>query len=215
MRRDDKRLADIIEAAEKIAVNMILSAEQTAPELVRYDTATHDLLALLLRREHRASTPQLCPLAHRAGVIDPHGPAQLCGFSVPTRTAGNAARLAQVTAPTAPTVRAITEPRVLTARPRAARLSRPRRPDRPRPRVHQAGARSVPGDRRGRASRQRTGHQRPGAHVNRGRRPVPGHHLPQRDLAADRRQRQRVGQDSRARATHLGRRPGGVSGWSN
>ena len=31
------------------AVNMILSAEQTAPQLVRYDTATHDLLALLLR----------------------------------------------------------------------------------------------------------------------------------------------------------------------
>ena len=51
------------------AVNMILSAEQTAPQLVRYDTATHDLLALLLRREHRASTPQLRPLAHRAGVI--------------------------------------------------------------------------------------------------------------------------------------------------
>ena len=33
------------------AVNMILSAEQTAPQLVRYDTATHDLLALILRRE--------------------------------------------------------------------------------------------------------------------------------------------------------------------
>jgi hypothetical protein len=27
------------------------------------------LLALLLRREHRASTPQLRPLAHRVGVI--------------------------------------------------------------------------------------------------------------------------------------------------
>jgi len=51
------------------AVNMLLMAEQTAPQLVRYDTATHDLLALLLRREHRASTPQLRPLAHRAGVI--------------------------------------------------------------------------------------------------------------------------------------------------
>jgi len=51
------------------AVNMLLAAEQTAPQLVRYDAATHDLLALLLRREHKASTPQLRPLAHRAGVI--------------------------------------------------------------------------------------------------------------------------------------------------
>jgi hypothetical protein len=51
------------------AVNMLLSAERSAPELVRYDAPTHDLLALLLRREHRASTPQLRPLAHRAGVI--------------------------------------------------------------------------------------------------------------------------------------------------
>jgi hypothetical protein len=51
------------------AVNMLLIAERTAPQLVRYDAATHDLLALLLRREHRASTPQLRPLAHRTGVI--------------------------------------------------------------------------------------------------------------------------------------------------
>ena len=51
------------------AVNMLLDAERSAPQLVRYDTVTHDLLALLLRREHRASTPQLRPLAHRAGVI--------------------------------------------------------------------------------------------------------------------------------------------------
>ena len=51
------------------AVNMLMSAEQTAPQLVRYDTATHDLLAMLLRREHRASTPQLRSLARRAGVI--------------------------------------------------------------------------------------------------------------------------------------------------
>jgi transcriptional regulator with XRE-family HTH domain len=51
------------------AVNMLVIAEQTAPQLVRYDAATHDLLALLLRREHRASTPLLRPLAHRAGVI--------------------------------------------------------------------------------------------------------------------------------------------------
>ncbi|MBO0807436.1 MAG: helix-turn-helix transcriptional regulator [Actinobacteria bacterium] len=51
------------------AVNMLLEAERSAPQLVRYDTATHDLLMLLLRREHRASTPQLRPLAHRAGAI--------------------------------------------------------------------------------------------------------------------------------------------------
>jgi transcriptional regulator with XRE-family HTH domain len=51
------------------AVNMLISAEQAAPQLIRYDTAAHDLLAMLLRREHRASTPQLRPLARRAGVI--------------------------------------------------------------------------------------------------------------------------------------------------
>jgi transcriptional regulator with XRE-family HTH domain len=51
------------------AVNMLLDAERIAPQLVRYDPATHDLLTLLLRREHRASTPQLRPLAHRAGAI--------------------------------------------------------------------------------------------------------------------------------------------------
>jgi len=51
------------------AVNMLLDAERIAPQLVRYDTATHDLLTLLLRREHRASTPQLRPLARRAGAI--------------------------------------------------------------------------------------------------------------------------------------------------
>jgi hypothetical protein len=32
---------------------MLLDAERIAPQLVRYDTATHDLLTLLLRREHR------------------------------------------------------------------------------------------------------------------------------------------------------------------
>lgn len=51
------------------ALNMLLAAERAAPQLVRYDTVTHDVLALMLRREHRASTPQLRPLARRAGVI--------------------------------------------------------------------------------------------------------------------------------------------------
>jgi transcriptional regulator with XRE-family HTH domain len=51
------------------AVNVLLTAEKLSPQLVRYDTRTRDLLTGLLRREHRPSTPQLRPLAHRAGVI--------------------------------------------------------------------------------------------------------------------------------------------------
>src|SRR5579875_906969 len=51
------------------AVNVLLTAEKLSPQLVRYDQPTRDLLTGLLRREHRPSTPQLRPLAHRAGVI--------------------------------------------------------------------------------------------------------------------------------------------------
>lgn len=51
------------------AVNMLLDAEHISPQLVRYDSRTRDVLSLLLRREHRPSTPELRPLAHRAGVI--------------------------------------------------------------------------------------------------------------------------------------------------
>jgi hypothetical protein len=51
------------------AVNALLTAEQLSPQLVRYNKRTRDLLTGLLRREHRPSTPQLRPLAHRAGVI--------------------------------------------------------------------------------------------------------------------------------------------------
>jgi hypothetical protein len=51
------------------AVNTLLKAEDASPQLVRYNDHTRDLLADLLRREHRASTPQLRPLARRAGVI--------------------------------------------------------------------------------------------------------------------------------------------------
>ncbi len=51
------------------AVNLLLSAERLSPQLVRYDHATRDVLTELLRREHRPSTPELRPLAHRAGVI--------------------------------------------------------------------------------------------------------------------------------------------------
>jgi transcriptional regulator with XRE-family HTH domain len=51
------------------AVNTLLGAERVSPELVRYDQRTNDLLTELLRREHRASTPALRGLAHRAGII--------------------------------------------------------------------------------------------------------------------------------------------------
>jgi transcriptional regulator with XRE-family HTH domain len=51
------------------AVNLLLAAERLGPQLVRYDPATCDVLTELLRREHRPSTPDLRPLARRAGVI--------------------------------------------------------------------------------------------------------------------------------------------------
>ena len=51
------------------AVNLLLTAERLSPQLVRYDSATRDVLTELLRREHRPSTPELRPLAHRAGVL--------------------------------------------------------------------------------------------------------------------------------------------------
>ena len=51
------------------AVNLLLAAERLSPQLVRYDPATRDVLTELLRREHRPSTPELRPLAHRAGVL--------------------------------------------------------------------------------------------------------------------------------------------------
>jgi transcriptional regulator with XRE-family HTH domain len=51
------------------AVNLLLAAERLSPQLIRYDRATRDVLTELLRREHRPSTPELRPLAHRAGVI--------------------------------------------------------------------------------------------------------------------------------------------------
>lgn len=51
------------------AVNLLLAAERLSPQLVRYDARTRDVLTTLIRREHRPSTPELRPLAHRAGVI--------------------------------------------------------------------------------------------------------------------------------------------------
>jgi transcriptional regulator with XRE-family HTH domain len=51
------------------AVNILLAAERQSPQLVRYDAGTRDVLTTLLRREHRPSTPELRPLAQRAGVL--------------------------------------------------------------------------------------------------------------------------------------------------
>jgi tetratricopeptide (TPR) repeat protein len=51
------------------AVNMLLEAERVAPEAVRYQVIVKEMLRELLRREHRASTPQLRPLAGRVGII--------------------------------------------------------------------------------------------------------------------------------------------------
>jgi transcriptional regulator with XRE-family HTH domain len=51
------------------AVNLLLAADRLSPQLVRYDPITQQVLVDLLRREHRPSTPELRPLARRAGVI--------------------------------------------------------------------------------------------------------------------------------------------------
>jgi len=51
------------------AVNLLVAAERLSPQLVRYDGLTRDVLTTLLRREHQPSTPELRPLARRAGVI--------------------------------------------------------------------------------------------------------------------------------------------------
>ena len=65
----DLARAYAIQRKDAAAVNTLLRAEQLSPELVRYDARTNDLLTELVRREHRASTPDLRGLAHRAGVI--------------------------------------------------------------------------------------------------------------------------------------------------
>ena len=50
------------------AVHTLVGAERIAPQLVRYHSGTAAVLTELLRREHRRSTPELRPLAARAGV---------------------------------------------------------------------------------------------------------------------------------------------------
>lgn len=50
-------------------MNLLLAAERLSPQLVRYDGRTREVITSLLRREHQPSTPELRPLARRAGVI--------------------------------------------------------------------------------------------------------------------------------------------------
>jgi transcriptional regulator with XRE-family HTH domain len=65
----DLATAYALQRKDAAAVNTLLDAERLSPELIRYDSRTNDLLTELVRREHRASTPELRGLAHRAGVI--------------------------------------------------------------------------------------------------------------------------------------------------
>ena len=52
------------------AMNMLLDAERLSAQTVRYSHFVRELLRELLRREHRATTPQLRPLAERIGLLD-------------------------------------------------------------------------------------------------------------------------------------------------
>ena len=51
------------------SVNMLLEAERIRPQLVQFDERTREVITALLSREHRVSTPELRPLARRAGVV--------------------------------------------------------------------------------------------------------------------------------------------------
>lgn len=65
----DLARAYAVQRKDAASVNTLLKAERLSPELVRYDSATNELLTELVRREHRASTPELRGLAQRAGVV--------------------------------------------------------------------------------------------------------------------------------------------------
>lgn len=52
------------------AVFSLIEAERIAPEVLRYDPATRDLLRACLRRERRTAVPGLRPLAARVGITD-------------------------------------------------------------------------------------------------------------------------------------------------
>ena len=65
----DLARASALRWKDAAAVNLLIAAERLSPQLVRYDQATREVLTELLRREPRPSTPELRPLARRAGVI--------------------------------------------------------------------------------------------------------------------------------------------------
>ncbi|MFD1931938.1 helix-turn-helix domain-containing protein [Nonomuraea mangrovi] len=65
----DLARAYALQRKDAASVNMLLDAERLSPELVRYGEHPRELLTQLLKREHRASTPQLRELAHRAGIV--------------------------------------------------------------------------------------------------------------------------------------------------
>lgn len=64
----DLARAYMMRRQDAAAVNLLLAAERVSPQLVRYDWRTREVLEALLRREHQPSTPELRPLARRAGV---------------------------------------------------------------------------------------------------------------------------------------------------
>ncbi|MCK2219563.1 helix-turn-helix domain-containing protein [Actinomadura sp. ATCC 31491] len=65
----DLARAYTLQRKDAAAVNTLLNAEQLSPQLIRYDQRTRDVLAQLVKREHRPSTPQLRGLACRAGIV--------------------------------------------------------------------------------------------------------------------------------------------------
>jgi transcriptional regulator with XRE-family HTH domain len=65
----DLACAYALRRQDAAAVNVLLAAEHLSPQLIRYGERSREVLTELLRREHRPSTPQLRPLAHRVGVI--------------------------------------------------------------------------------------------------------------------------------------------------
>jgi hypothetical protein len=46
-----------------------MEAERVAPQILRYNIVAREILRELLKRERRSSTPGLCALATRAGVL--------------------------------------------------------------------------------------------------------------------------------------------------
>ncbi|MFC0862011.1 helix-turn-helix domain-containing protein [Sphaerimonospora cavernae] len=64
----DMARAYALQRKDAASVNMLLQAERLSSQLVRYGARPRDLLTQLLKREHRASTPELRGLARRAGI---------------------------------------------------------------------------------------------------------------------------------------------------